>query len=155
MTIEDFMNRAYPVVVRQTGQKVCVYVLKLHIFVESDTLQSAFDICAKEKRVFYQRLEAIDSLHLIPSLNESTTFWSRIDLQKIAGERLISFVFTLLFWVIILSVAGHQVSKSVGKMNQAFMPAGDEKAEVRLERFKEKLKVVSPYIKEVKKVFNE
>ncbi len=155
MSLEEFINRPYPVVVREVKGKICLFVPKLQLFVESDTLQSAFELCQAEKKSYYNRLLAIDSLHVIPTLTESVNIWKRLDLQKTLSERLISFFFTTVFWVVIILVAGHQVNKALGKMELAFVPVEEGRSEIRLERFKEKLKVAAPYIKEVKKTFNE
>jgi len=153
--LQDFIQRPYPIVVRESQSKVYLFVPKLHIFVESDTLQSAYELLKKEKASFYSRLEAIDSLHLVPELTDAPSLRKRIDIQKILVERLFSFGLTLVFWVLLLAIVGHQLTKTSFKIKEAFVPVTPEKSQERLTHFKEKLNVVAPYMKEIKKALNE
>ncbi len=155
VNLDDFIGRAYPVIISQKNNRFHLFIPKLSLFVESDTLQEAFDLSVSEKKAYYERLAAIDSLHLIPSVDGNISFKDRIDLTKIFSERIVSFLLTLIFWVLIVLLAGHQINKAIRKMNESLGPTTPEQKEERLERFKEKLQVVAPYIKEVKKVFNE
>ena len=139
--------------------KFTVFVPQLSLFAEGESLQRAYDVLMSEKRAYYSRLEAVDSLHLIPELQTSSHFWKRLDLQKVFVERSISFFFTTAFWVLLVLVATNQISraltKSVDKLQTALMPVASEKSEERFQRFQEKMKVISPYVKEVKKVFKD
>ena len=155
LSLQDFVSKPYPLIIRENQNKFYIFIPKLHIFVESDTLQSAYDLCKKEKISFYNRLEFIESLHLIPPLSDVPTLRKRIDLQKIVIERFCSFVLTFVFWIFLLLIVGHQLNKSTVKINEALSPTGPEQSEKRLERFKEKIKVVAPYMREIKKAFNE
>lgn len=153
--LQDFINKPYPVVVRESQNKFCLYVPKLQIFVESDTLQSAYELLKKEKTSFYSRLEAIDSLHLIPELSDTPSLRQRIDIQKIFIERFFSFGMTLIFWLLILAIVGHQITKTSSKIQEAFVPVTAEKSQERLSHFKEKVNIAAPYLKEIKKAINE
>ncbi|PJB54582.1 MAG: hypothetical protein CO099_00765 [Bdellovibrio sp. CG_4_9_14_3_um_filter_39_7] len=70
-------------------------------------------------------------------------------------ERLVSFVFTLFFWIFLLAIISVQLKKGSVKIRDAFDGTSPEKNEARLMRFKENLKVATPYIKEVQKLLNE
>lgn len=155
LNLNDFIERAYPVIISQKSGKFQLFIPKLSLFAESDTLQGVYDLSVSEKRSYYERLAAIDSLHLIPTIDNTIRFKDRVDLIKIFSERLVSFFLTLIFWVLIILLIGHQANKAIRKMNESLGPTAPEQKEERLERFKEKLQVVAPYIKEVKKVFNE
>jgi hypothetical protein len=155
ITLEEFTARPYPIIVSEKQSKICIFVPKLHLFAESDSLQSAYQALNNEKIAFYNRLSNIDSLHLIPELLDEPQFLKRLDLQKIIVERGISFVLTLVFWILILSIVGHQINKAGSKLNEAFVPVTPEKQQERMLNFKAKLDVVSPYWKEIKKALNE
>ena len=155
MTCEEFLNLKYPIILNEKNGKFTVFVPQLSLFAEGESLQRAYDVLMSEKKAYYSRLEAVDSLHLIPKLSGSTTFWQRLDLQKIVFERLVSFSLTSLFWILFIFVFAHQVTKAIHKAEVAFLPAEEGKSEERFLRFQEKMKVISPYVKEFKKAFKD
>ena len=155
MNIENFLNTPYPLIVNETTSKVFIFVPKLFIHVEGDSLAKTFELCRQEKVNFYKRLELVDALHLIPSASDFTPIKRRFVIQKIIIERAFSFLVALFFGLIFVVLIFLALNKAVKKLDSAFTPVSDEKKEVRLQRFKEKLHVASPYIKEIKKVFNE
>jgi hypothetical protein len=61
----------------------------------------------------------------------------------------------LFLGIVLILILGGQISNLSRKINLAFAPTSKEKNETRLQRFKDKLNVLSPYIKEIKKVYNE
>ena len=155
LSVQDFINRPYPVILGSICEQFYIYVPKLQIYVERATMQGAYDLYQKEKANFYNRLEAIGALHLIPPLNETLGLRKRIDLQKLLIDRGASFVLTVLFWVLLLGILGHKLNKASSKINEAFVPVSVERSDARLERFKVKLDIVAPYLREIKKAINE
>ena len=155
MNIDSFVKIPYPMIIQESDDKVLVFIPKLFISVEGDNLAHAYELSQFEKRKFYKRLEDIDGLHLIPKVSDIIPLRNRFDIQRILIERFFSFFLTLFLGLVLILILGNQVGKVLGKIDQAFLPASEEKKEVRLQRFKEKLEVVAPYIKEVKKVMND
>lgn len=155
ISLESFLNRTYPVIIKEINSKIILFVPKLNILVESNTLNEAYEIYKKEKVTFYNRLAHIEALHLIPSLSEKTNNYKQVEIKKILIERVISFFIVLIFLALISVIIGHKISKSTKKINEAFTPVTIERSDARLQRFKEKLTIAAPYIREIKKALNE
>jgi hypothetical protein len=153
--IEEFIQRPYPIIIRELDRKVCLFVPQLQIFVEAETVQNAYELLKKEKLAFYKRLEEIDSLHLISEFSNNGEVKQKNNFKNLFIERALSFVMTLAFWILLLALIGHQVKKTTAKIQEAFVPVSQEKSQERLLHFKEKINIAAPYLKEIKKAFNE
>ncbi len=127
----------------------------MSIYIDAVNSDEAFIELEKEKVNYYKRLESIDCLHLIPDLTRTSTFFRKDNIIKIIFEKTISFLLALVLSLLLLAIFFHQLNKSIVKISEAFSPVESQKKEERLIKFKEKLDVLSPYIREVKKVINE
>ena len=132
-----------------------IFVPKLNIFIEEKSAIEAFHSLNQEKENYYKRLERFDSLHLIPEINEQSSFLNNSKIFNIVFEKMVSFSLTLIFTLLVISVLVHELNKSSMKMKEAFVPVEAKRQEDRLLNFKEKLKAAAPYIQEIKKVLNE
>ncbi|PIP95872.1 MAG: hypothetical protein COW00_10850 [Bdellovibrio sp. CG12_big_fil_rev_8_21_14_0_65_39_13] len=156
LSLDEFLSIPFPITIKETKGAIWLFVPKLNILVESNSLESAYALLKEQKVTFYQRFESIDGIDCIPRLNDfHRDFLQRIELSKVVVERLVSFVFTLFFWIFLLAIISVQLKKGSVKIRDAFDGTSPEKNEARLMRFKENLKVATPYIKEVQKLLNE
>ena len=155
LSINEFKSRAYPVLVHQSSESFNLFVPSLSIYINATTPDEAFIELDKEKVKYYKRLENFDSLHLIPELTNKPSFFRKDKIIKIIFEKTISFLLALFLSLLLVAIVFHQLNKSIGKVSEAFNPVESQKKEERLDKFKEKLKVASPYIREIKKVINE
>lgn len=154
-SLQDFLSTPYPIILSEKDKKFIIYVPKLQIYVEENSLDLAYEKYNKEKQSFYTRLEKIEALHLIPALNAESKILNRIEFKKVLIERFTSFIFTAIFWLLLLSVVIHQIGKGTNKVGEAFVPVEPAKQAERMQKFREKMDVLAPYIHEVKRVFNE
>lgn len=141
--------------VQQSTESFKLFVPSLSLFIDAATPDEAFIELEKEKDNYYKRLERFDSLHLIPDLKEKSNFFRKDKIAKIIFEKTISFFLALVLSVLMVAIVFHQLNKSIGKASEAFSPVESQKKEERLTKFKERLEIVSPYIREIKKVINE
>lgn len=155
ISLVDFKNRAYPILVQQSTESFNIFVPSLSIYIAAASATDAFYELDQEKIKYYKRLESFDSLHLIPELSRRSSFFRKEIIYKIIFEKIISFSLALVLSLLLLALVFHQLNKGAGKIKEAFVDVDSQKKEVRLLNFKEKLEMASPYIKEVKKVINE
>jgi len=142
-------------IVKRDDKFFCI-IDELSIVAEGETLSEAYLKAEKETEDYFSKIKeyGLDQEYISYSSREDETN-STIDFIK---RFAISGIFVVLFFII--SGVAFGVSAKIGynsiatyKANKTKELAKDKMSDI--DRFKNKLNIIKPYIKEIKKAFNE